>query len=93
MDFETHPSCLAGLNKLGIITYFIDSTSVFAGSKKDRSKVKLKLIKPAVGSVFLQKGIIGPLLGDSSIFNNQDPVGLLDGGKPVRDHKNGLALH
>ena len=41
----------------------------------------------AVGAVVLHEVLVGALLDDSSMINNEDAVGFLNGGQAVRNHQ------
>ena len=54
---------------------------------------KLTVIKGMIEATFFEKLIVRPLLNDVSVLHHKDHVGLLDGGKTVRDNKGCASLH
>ena len=55
--------------------------------------MELRIVKRAVKAALLHQFVVVTLLGDLSVLQHEDQVGILNGGKPVRNDKAGSATH
>lgn len=55
--------------------------------------MELRIVKRTVKTALLHQFVVVALLGDLSVLQNEDQIGILNGGKSVRDDKAGSALH
>ena len=81
LNFRVVPVDLALLCALAALRFVIQHLS------------ELRLVELAVDAAAGQQLVVGALLGDDPVLDDEDAVGLENGGEPVRDHNVGAALH
>lgn len=55
--------------------------------------MKLRMVKGIVEATLLEQFLVVALLDDGTVFDHQNGIGILDGGKAMGDDKAGLILH
>src|SRR5262245_27241560 len=63
------------------------------GVASRQGRLELELVKFAVDAAAAEQLGVGALLGDAAVFQDDDEVGFLNGGKAVGDADGGAALH
>src|SRR5690606_41445235 len=60
---------------------------------RDRSVRELEFVEPRVDPPGLEEFVVRALLTELAVVEDEDPIGVPDGGESVRDDERGAAAH